>query len=319
MFDTAEVYGFGRSERILGAALRASGGTDDVVVATKVFPVVPTAAVVQQRGVASAQRLGVQTIDLYQVHQPNPVVRDGTTMRGMRALRDVGIVDEVGVSNYPLRRWQRSEVELGGRVLTNQVQFSLVSRGADGGDAAVGAADRARRDRLQPAGPGPAVGRATTPSTAPTDGVRAANAMFLPENLRRAGPLLSAAARGAPAAHDVDRRRRSRWPWTGAPPARRRDPRRVERGAGGEQRARRRTSRWRADEYGALTAAAEAFHPTTGVSDPGAVRVATELLTWRSGRQPASFVGSGGSAQEQVRAQERPACAVQAMSPCSVS
>src|SRR6476660_9770030 len=70
VFDTAEVYGFGRSERILGEALRTSGGTDDVVVATKVFPVVPTAAIVQQRGVASAQRLGVRTIDLYQLHWP---------------------------------------------------------------------------------------------------------------------------------------------------------------------------------------------------------------------------------------------------------
>src|SRR6185503_18727623 len=56
VFDTAEVYGFGRSERILGDALRASGGTDDVVIATKVFPVVPTAAVVQQRGDARAAR-----------------------------------------------------------------------------------------------------------------------------------------------------------------------------------------------------------------------------------------------------------------------
>ena len=75
---------------------------------------------------ASAQRLGVRRLDLYQVHQPNPVVGDRTTMRGMRALRDVGVVDEVGVSNYPLRRWQRSEVELGGRVLCNQVHFNLV-------------------------------------------------------------------------------------------------------------------------------------------------------------------------------------------------
>src|SRR5207344_612037 len=73
VFDTAEIYGFGRSERILGQALRASGGTDDVVVATKVFPVLPTAPVVQQRGVASAHRLGVRTLDLYQVHWPNPL------------------------------------------------------------------------------------------------------------------------------------------------------------------------------------------------------------------------------------------------------
>lgn len=98
VFDTAELYGFGRSERILGAALKESGGVDDVVVASKVFPVLPTAGIVQQRGVASAQRLGVRQIDLYQVHQPNPVVSDTTTMRGMAALRDVGVIDEVGVA-----------------------------------------------------------------------------------------------------------------------------------------------------------------------------------------------------------------------------
>ena len=88
----------------------------------------PTPAVVQQRGVASAQRLRVNEIDLYQVHWPNPVVRDSAAMRGMRGLRGVVVVDQVGVSNYPLRRWQRSEVDVGGKVLSNQVQFSLVSR-----------------------------------------------------------------------------------------------------------------------------------------------------------------------------------------------
>jgi aryl-alcohol dehydrogenase-like predicted oxidoreductase len=126
VFDTAEAYGFGRSERILGRALASSGGTDDVVVATKIFPILPVAPVVQQRGLASAQRLGVRSIDLYQVHQPNPLVKDPTTMRGMRALHDVGLVDEVGVSNYTLDRWQAAERAYGSRVLSNQVQFNLV-------------------------------------------------------------------------------------------------------------------------------------------------------------------------------------------------
>src|SRR3954453_14312782 len=201
VFDTAEVYGFGRSERILGDALRASGGTDDVVVASKGFPVVPTAAVVQQRGGASAQRLGVRTIDLYQVHWPNPVVRDGTAMRGMRALRDVGVVDQVGVSNYPLRRWQRAEVDLGGVVLSAQVQFSLVHR-----DPMAEMLPWAARTghvviAYSPLAQGLLSGRYDAENR-PTNRIRAANAMFLPENLRAATPLLSvlrdvAAAHGA--------------------------------------------------------------------------------------------------------------------------
>lgn len=262
VFDTAEVYGFGRSERILGDALRASGGTDDVVIATKVFPVVPTAAVVQQRGVASAQRLGVKTIDLYQVHWPNPVVRDGTAMRGMRALRDVGVVDQVGVSNYPLRRWQRSEVDLGGVVLSNQVQFSLVSR-----DPMTEMLPWAARTghvviAYSPLAQGLLSGRYDADHR-PTNRVRSANAMFLPENLRAAGPLLSV-LREVAAAHGATPSQIA-LAWTVHHPHVVAIP-----GASSvaqvESNAAAADIRLTPDEYGALTAAAEAFHPTTGVS-----------------------------------------------------
>ena len=83
---------------------------------------------VEQRAVASANRLNTRLLDLYQVHWPNPLVSDGTIMRGMRALRRVGLVGEVGVSNYPLARWQAAEHALGGRVLSNQVRYSLADR-----------------------------------------------------------------------------------------------------------------------------------------------------------------------------------------------
>ena len=91
LFDTAEIYGFGRSERILGRAL----GTDreSVFLATKIFPLVPVAPVVEQRAVASANRLGVRRLDLYQVHQPNPLIRDGTIMRGMQSRRGAAARD----------------------------------------------------------------------------------------------------------------------------------------------------------------------------------------------------------------------------------
>jgi aryl-alcohol dehydrogenase-like predicted oxidoreductase len=53
------------------------------------------------------------------------VIRDGTTMAGMRDLQDAGAIAEVGVSNYALNRWQEAERALGRRVLSNQVQLSL--------------------------------------------------------------------------------------------------------------------------------------------------------------------------------------------------
>src|SRR5688572_27032723 len=62
LVDTAEIYAFGRSEKIVGRAI--AGRRDDAFVATKVFPVLPLSPIVQQRGIASAARLGVRAIDL---------------------------------------------------------------------------------------------------------------------------------------------------------------------------------------------------------------------------------------------------------------
>ncbi len=199
LFDTAEVYGFGRSERILGAAL--GDDAERVVVATKVFPVLPTAPVVEQRAVASASRLGVHRLDLYQVHQPNPVVRDRTTMRGMKALQDVGLVAEVGVSNYSLTRWQEAEGALGTRVLSNQVQYSLVDRRPERELVPWARASGRLVIAWSPLGQGLLSGRYDAINR-PSNGVRRYNPMFLPDNLRRAQPLIDT-LREVSAAHDA--------------------------------------------------------------------------------------------------------------------
>jgi aryl-alcohol dehydrogenase-like predicted oxidoreductase len=52
-------------------------------------------------------------------------------MRGMRVLQRIGLIDEVGVSNYPLARWRTAEEALGSRVLSNQVGYSLVARSVE--------------------------------------------------------------------------------------------------------------------------------------------------------------------------------------------
>ena len=188
LFDTAEIYGFGRSERILGRALGED--RESVFLATKILPVLPVAPVVEQRAVASANRLGARRLDLYQVHQPNPVVRDGTIMRGMRALQRVGLVGEVGVSNYSLRRWRAAEDALGSPVLSNQVPYSLVARAPEQ-DLLPYAASKGRVVlAYSPLAQGLLSGR-YHPGNLPANRVRAANPLFLPENLQRAGELLA--------------------------------------------------------------------------------------------------------------------------------
>jgi aryl-alcohol dehydrogenase-like predicted oxidoreductase len=189
LFDTAEIYGFGRSERILGDALGES--RESVFLATKILPVLPVAPIVEQRAVASANRLGTRRLDLYQVHQPNPVVRDGTIMRGMRALQRVGLVGEVGVSNYSLPRWRAAEEALGSPVLTNQVRYSLADRSPERDLLPYAESQGRAVIAYSPLAQGLLSGRYHGDSR-PANRVRAANPLFLPENLERAGDLIAA-------------------------------------------------------------------------------------------------------------------------------
>ncbi len=188
LFDTAEIYGFGRSERILGRALGEDAAS--VFLATKIFPVLPVAPVVEQRAVASANRLGVRRLDLYQVHQANPVVRDGTIMRGMDALQRVGLVDEVGVSNYSLQRWRAAEDALGGRVLSNQVRYSLADRSPERDLLPFAELHDRVVIAYSPLAQGLLSGRYSRDNR-PVNRVRAANPLFLPDNLDRVGCLIA--------------------------------------------------------------------------------------------------------------------------------
>jgi aryl-alcohol dehydrogenase-like predicted oxidoreductase len=198
LIDTAEIYAFGASERIVGKAI--AGRRDEVFVATKVFPIMPLAPIVEQRGKASAKRLGVDQIDLYQVHWPNPLVPTGTTMQGMRALQRDGVVRHVGVSNFNLTKWQQAERDLAGPVLTNQVQYSLAVRKPDR-ELIPWAQEH---DRVVIAYSPLAQGllSARYDGTNSPGGVRAGNALFLPENIERAKPLLDA-LREIATAHDA--------------------------------------------------------------------------------------------------------------------
>ncbi|MCU1458413.1 MAG: hypothetical protein JWL73_2505 [Actinomycetia bacterium] len=187
LFDTAEIYGRGNSERILGQAIE--GHRDQVFLASKILPIFPIPPVVEQRARGSLRRLGVDRIDLYQVHWPNPVVPLKLAMDGMRKLLDQGLIGHVGVSNFSLAQWKKAEELLGRPVLSNQVKASLVDRKpfAEMLDWAQ------QHDRLiiaySPLGQG-LLGAKYDAQHRPSGPARAMNALFLPENLERAGPLL---------------------------------------------------------------------------------------------------------------------------------
>ena len=197
-FDTAEIYARGRSERILADAL--GDDRNQVVVASKIFPVAPFPPIVRSRARGSAERLQLQTIPLYQVHQPNPVVRDSVIMSGMRDLLDDQRIAAVGVSNYSLKRWQAADSALGRPVVSNQVQFSL-ARSAPLQDMVPFAE---ANDRIviaySPLAQG-LLGGKYGPTNRP-GGVRSLNPLFGAENLQRISPLLDT-VRDIAATHDA--------------------------------------------------------------------------------------------------------------------
>lgn len=130
-YDTAEMYGFGKSERLTGEFIRAS--QRQVVVATKFFPYPwrwSRHAVVAalERSLA---RLGLSRVDLYQIHWPSPLVPIETWMDGLADAVEKGLTRAVGVSNYNPAQTRRAHAALARRgvpLASNQVQYSLLAR-----------------------------------------------------------------------------------------------------------------------------------------------------------------------------------------------
>ena len=131
LFDTAEVYGRGRSERLLGRFIRSSDAR--VVVASKFmpFPWRLRRGDLRRALEASLRRLGLSKIDLYQIHWPLRPVPVETWMAALADAAEAGLVGAVGVSNYSARQTERAAAALEKRGLplaSNQVEYSLLQR-----------------------------------------------------------------------------------------------------------------------------------------------------------------------------------------------
>lgn len=141
--DTADVYGQGRAERIVGRAVRER--RDDVIVATKggvAWDAGPPLRIWREASAdylrmacdRSLRALGLDHIDLYQVHWPVSGVPAAETIGALEELRDAGKVRAIGVSNYALPELEATAAA--GPIDSSQPGYHLMRREVEDGELA---------------------------------------------------------------------------------------------------------------------------------------------------------------------------------------
>ena len=129
LIDTAEMYGEGRAETLVGEAIQ--GRRDEVFIISKVYPHNASRRAMQTACNNSLQRMRVETIDLYLLHWAGSVPIE-ETVEAFETLQRQGKIRHWGVSNLDLEQMQELDAFAGGQaVQTNQVLYHLDERGIE--------------------------------------------------------------------------------------------------------------------------------------------------------------------------------------------
>ena len=186
--DTAEIYGRGKSEELIAEAIR--GHREDVVIGTKIWPWNLSYGRLKRAADRSRQRLGVDVIDLYQIHWPNPFFPIRNTMKSMKRLVEAGKIRSVGVSNFNLTKMKSAQESLAPLDLaSNQVKYNLLDRGVELDLLPYAETSGITIIAYSPLAFGLLTGR-YKPETKPTSMVQTLNHRFSQKNLTRLGNLL---------------------------------------------------------------------------------------------------------------------------------
>jgi len=128
MIDIAEVYG---SEPLVAEAIQ-DYKREDLFIATKVTLTHLRRKALFRALERSLRRLKTSYVDLYQVHQPNPIVPIRETMGAMEELLEAGKIRAIGVSNFSLKRMMEANASLkNARLASAQMSYSLLHRGIE--------------------------------------------------------------------------------------------------------------------------------------------------------------------------------------------
>lgn len=196
LIDTAENYGQGHSEEVVGEAIGVLQ-RDEVFVATKVSDHHLRGQDVQEACSHSLRRLKTPFIDLYQVHWPDPYdqVPLKETMKSMERLQREGKIGEIGVSNFAVRDLEEARSHLSrADIVSNQVQYNLLHRNIECEVLPYCQREGITVLAYSPLGRGVLTGKYHA-SLRPSDAVRSEDVLFRPNNLRRAAPLIEAIKR----------------------------------------------------------------------------------------------------------------------------
>lgn len=193
LVDTAEAYGDGHSEKVVGDAIRRIG-RDQVVIATKVGGWHLHADDLKKACAGSLKRLGVRSIDLYQIHWPDPwsQVPLRETMKALESLQRAGKIRHIGVSNFAVRDLEEARSHLSRTdIVSNQVRYNMLQREIESEVLPYCKREGIGVLAWSPLGKAVLTGKYHA-TKRPKDLVRKEEDLFKPVNLKRSAPLVAA-------------------------------------------------------------------------------------------------------------------------------
>jgi aryl-alcohol dehydrogenase-like predicted oxidoreductase len=189
--DTAEAYGNGHSEEVVGKAVKEIG-RENLVIATKVHGAHLRYNELLKAAEHSLKRLGIKEIDLYQVHWPDPweQIPLKHTMRAMEQLYKEGKIRAIGVSNFAVRDLEEARKHLSVTdIVSNQVRYNMLQREIEEEVLPYCKRESISIIAWSPIAQGALTGKYNI-SNKPSDDVRRENKLFSDYNLREISKLI---------------------------------------------------------------------------------------------------------------------------------
>jgi len=189
--DTAEAYGNGHSEEVVGKAIKEIG-RENLVIATKVHGAHLRYNELLKAAEHSLKRLGIKEIDLYQVHWPDPweQIPLKHTMRAMEQLYKEGKIRAIGVSNFAVRDLEEARKHLSVTdIVSNQVRYNMLQREIEEEVLPYCKRESISIIAWSPIAQGALTGKYNI-SNKPSDDVRRGNKLFSDYNLREISKLI---------------------------------------------------------------------------------------------------------------------------------